>query len=114
MKKLADADVFVNNLRMAKFLTRWVSTMRRFTKSYPHLGLVMRGYGEYGPEKDSPGFDAVCWAARGGVANVFREDGESPAIALRHSATTMLATCANRVSFPRSSIAPVPARARRS
>lgn len=52
------------------------------SKEFPNLiWAQMRGYGEYGPEKDSPGFDAVCWAARGGVANVFREDGESPAIA---------------------------------
>ena len=41
----------------------------------------MRGYGEYGVEKDSPGYDAVCWAARGGVAGTFCERGTSPAIA---------------------------------
>ena len=34
---------------------------------HPHLvwGQV-RGYGEYGPEKDSKGFDTTAYAARGG------------------------------------------------
>ena len=48
---------------------------------YPSLiWAQLRGYGEFGAEAGTPGFDAVCWAARGGVANCFREDGESPAI----------------------------------
>ena len=82
MKKLlAEADVFVNNLR-DKALIKMGLDYPTLSKEFPNLiWAQMRGYGEYGPEKDSPGFDAVCWAARGGVANVFREDGESPAIA---------------------------------
>ncbi len=82
MKKLlADADIFVNNLR-DKALNKMGLDYETLHKEFPSLiWAQMRGYGEYGPEKDSPGFDAVCWAARGGVANVFREDGESPAIA---------------------------------
>ena len=82
MKKLlADADIFVNNLR-DKALNKMGLDYETLHKEFPTLiWAQMRGYGEYGPEKDSPGFDAVCWAARGGVANVFREDGESPAIA---------------------------------
>lgn len=78
---LADADIFVNNLR-DKALVKMGLDYDTLSKEFPTLiWAQMRGYGEYGPEKDSPGFDAVCWAARGGVANVFREDGESPAIA---------------------------------
>ena len=82
MKKLlADADIFVNNLR-DKALNKMGLDYETLHKEFPTLiWAQMRGYGEYGPEKDSPGFAAVCWAARGGVANVFREDGESPAIA---------------------------------
>ena len=82
MKKLlADADVFVVNLR-DKALKKLGLDYETIHEEFPTLiWAQMRGYGEYGPEKDSPGYDAVCWAARGGVANVFREDGESPAIA---------------------------------
>lgn len=82
MKKLlAEADVFVNNLR-DKALVKLGLDWKTIHEEFPTLiWAQMRGYGEFGPEKDSPGFDAVCWAARGGVANVFREDGESPAIA---------------------------------
>lgn len=82
MKKLlAEADVFVNNLR-DKALVKLGLDYATLKEEFPTLiWAQMRGYGEFGPEKDSPGFDAVCWAARGGVANVFREAGESPAIA---------------------------------
>ncbi len=82
MKKLlADADVFVVNLR-DKALKKLGLDWETLHAEFPHLiWAQMRGYGEFGPEKDSPGYDAVCWAARGGVANVFREAGQSPAIA---------------------------------
>lgn len=77
---LAEADVFVNNWR-DKALVKVGLDYATLKDQYPSLiWAQMRGYGEFGPEKDTPGFDAVCWAARGGVANVFREDGESPAI----------------------------------
>lgn len=82
MKKLlADADVFVVNLR-DKALKKLGLDYETIHEEFPTLiWAQMRGYGEFGEEKDSPGYDAVCWAARGGVANVFREAGESPAIA---------------------------------
>lgn len=77
---LAEADVFVNNLR-DKALVKLGLDYATIKEKYPSLVWAqMRGYGEFGPERDTPGFDAVCWAARGGVANCFREDGESPAI----------------------------------
>ncbi len=79
-KLLAQADVFVNNMR-DKALKKLGLDYETLSAKYPKLiWAQMRGYGEYGPERDTPGYDAVCWAARGGVANVFREDGESPAI----------------------------------
>lgn len=40
----------------------------------------MRGYGEFGEFAHAPGYDAVCWAARGGVAGTFPEKDTSPAI----------------------------------
>lgn len=81
MKKLlADADVFVVNLR-DKALKKLGLDYDTLHEEFPKLiWAQMRGYGEYGAEKDSPGYDAVCWAARGGVANVFREKDQSPAI----------------------------------
>ncbi|MGI6106196.1 MAG: CaiB/BaiF CoA transferase family protein [Raoultibacter sp.] len=79
-KLLSEADIFVNNLR-DKALVKLGIDYEALKAKYPKLiWAQMRGYGEFGPEKDTPGYDAVCWAARGGVANVFREDGESPAI----------------------------------
>lgn len=80
LKLLSEADVFINNWR-DKALVKVGLDYNTLKDQFPTLiWAQMRGYGEYGPEKDTPGFDAVCWAARGGVANVFREDGESPAI----------------------------------
>ena len=68
---------------MTKLLTRLgLDFLRTLHEKFPTSSeLRCAQLQQYGPEKDSPGFDAVCWAARGGVANVFREDGESPAIA---------------------------------
>lgn len=80
LKLISEADVFINNWR-DKALVKVGLDYNTLKDQFPTLiWAQMRGYGEYGPEKDTPGFDAVCWAARGGVANVFREDGESPAI----------------------------------
>lgn len=79
-KMLGDADVFLNNMR-DKALTKLGLDYDTVKAEFPQLiWAQMRGYGEFGPERDTPGYDAVCWAARGGVASVFREDGESPAI----------------------------------
>ena len=105
---LATADVFVNNLR-DKALVKLGLDYATLKEQYPTLiWAQMRGYGEFGPERDTPGFDAVCWAARGGVANVFREDGQSPAIPPQAFGDY------NAASMPRCSTAPARARATRS
>ena len=81
MKLISEADIFVTNTR-TKSLKKFGMDYDTLHAKYP--GLIwaqMRGYGEYGVEKDSPGYDAVCWAARGGVAGTFCERGTSPAIA---------------------------------
>lgn len=81
MDLLADADVFVNGLRN-KALKRMGLDYETLHEKFPRLiWAQMRGYGEYGEMKDEPGYDAVCWGARGGVNAVFRQEGESPAIA---------------------------------
>lgn len=80
-KLIADADIFVTNTR-TKSLKKMGLDWETLHAKFPQLiWAQMRGYGEYGVEKDSPGYDAVCWSARGGVAGTFRERGTSPAIA---------------------------------
>lgn len=79
-KMIGEADIFMNNMRTA--------ALEKLGLDYPTLsaefpGLIwaqMRGYGEFGEFAHSPGYDAVCWAARGGVAGTFCEKGTSPAI----------------------------------
>lgn len=79
-KLLSEADVFIHSLRdqaLERLGLDWASVSAQF----PHLIWAQnRGYGEFGEERNTPGFDAVCWAARGGVAASFPEAGGSPAI----------------------------------
>ncbi len=80
MDLLAEADVFVNALR-DKALKKMGLDYETLHAKFPKLiWAQMRGYGESGEMRNEPGYDAVCWGARGGVANIFREAGESPAI----------------------------------
>lgn len=81
MDLLAGADVFVNGLRnkaLAKLGLDWETLHEKFPRL---IWAQMRGYGENGAMRDAPGYDAVCWGARGGVNAVFRQAGESPATA---------------------------------
>ncbi len=77
---LADADIFVNNMRTGA-LVKLGLDYPTLSKEFPSLiWAQMRGYGEYGEFANSPGYDAVCWAARGGVSGVFPERNTAPAI----------------------------------
>jgi crotonobetainyl-CoA:carnitine CoA-transferase CaiB-like acyl-CoA transferase len=77
---LAGADVFVSSLR-DRALAKLGLDYESLSKEFPTLIWAQnRGYGEFGPERDTPGFDAVAWAARGGVAASFPELGSAPAI----------------------------------
>lgn len=79
-KLIGEADIFMNNMRTAA-LEKLGLDYPTLSKEFP--GLIwgqMRGYGEFGEFAHSPGYDAVCWAARGGVAGTFPEKGTSPAI----------------------------------
>ena len=81
MDLLSEADVFVNGLR-DKALRKMGLDYETLHAKYPRLiWAQLRGYGEFGSERDSPGYDADCWGARGGVNARFRQEGESPAIA---------------------------------
>ena len=63
---LDDADIMVTSFRdkaLSKLGLDWESIHR----DHPHLVWgQMRGYGEYGPDKNTKGFDATAYAARGG------------------------------------------------
>ena len=77
---LADADVFINGLR-TKALVKMGLDYETLHEQFPRLiWAQMRGYGEWSEMRNEPGYDAVCWGARGGVMNTFRQAGESPAI----------------------------------
>lgn len=79
-KLIGEADVFMNNMRTGA-LEKLGLDYPTLSKEFPSLiWAQMRGYGEFGEFAHSPGYDAVCWAARGGVAGTFPEKGTSPAI----------------------------------
>ena len=65
-KLLADADVMITSFRdnaLKKLSLDYEAVHAR----HPHLVWAqMRGYGEYGPERDSKGFDTTAYGARGG------------------------------------------------
>lgn len=75
---LADADIMLTSFRdkaLEKLGLDWESVHER----HPHLvwGQV-RGYGEYGPEKGTKGFDATAYAARGGYLSCLPQAGDQP------------------------------------
>ncbi len=77
-KLLADADIMVTSFRdkaLKKLGLDWETVHER----HPHLvwGQV-RGYGEYGPEKDTKGFDATAYGARGGYLASLSQAGDQP------------------------------------
>jgi crotonobetainyl-CoA:carnitine CoA-transferase CaiB-like acyl-CoA transferase len=96
-KLLAEADVFVTSFRNGA-LERLGLDYETLKAKYPHLVWAqMRGYGERGKEKDSRGFDATAYSARGGVvmsfpqANEHFEPGNAPAAFGDFNASQMLA-----------------------
>lgn len=77
-KLLATADVMVTNYR-DKALVKLGLDYNTISKKFPHLVYAhMRGYGERGPEKDTAGYDATAYSARGGIMTAFPQTGESP------------------------------------
>lgn len=75
-KLLADADVMVTSFR-DKALKKLELDYESVHARHPHLVWgQMRGYGEYGPEKDSRGYDTTAYAARGGMFMSLPQAGE--------------------------------------
>lgn len=81
MKLLEDANVFINSMRDRALVKLGLDYETLHAKFPKLVWAQMRGYGEFGDMRGEPGYDAVCWGSRGGVLNVFRQRGESPAIA---------------------------------
>ncbi len=77
-KLIETADIFITSFR-DKALERLGMDYETIHKKFPHIVWgQMRGYGERGPEKDSKGFDATSYSARGGLITAFPQKGESP------------------------------------
>ncbi|MGI6105840.1 MAG: CaiB/BaiF CoA transferase family protein [Raoultibacter sp.] len=79
-KLLADADIFITNMRtksLAKMGLDWESLHKKFPRLIMGHGL---GYGKKGPEKDNAGFDVTCYMGRGGVFGTTVNKGDAPMI----------------------------------
>ena len=79
-KLLADADVFLTNIR-SKSLKKLGLDYDTLKEKYPQIVWAQcLGYGEKGPEKDTAGFDVTCYMARGGVFGTTVNKGGAPMI----------------------------------
>lgn len=79
-KLLADADVFITNIR-TKSLVKLGLDYDTLKEKFPRLVWAQcLGYGENGPEKDNAGFDVTCYMARGGVFGTTVNKGGDPMI----------------------------------
>ncbi|ADK16967.1 MULTISPECIES: CaiB/BaiF CoA transferase family protein [Clostridium] len=77
-KLLEEADVFITNTR-TKSLVKLGMDYDTLKEKFPKLIFAqVLGYGEKGPAKDRPGFDATCYMARGGVLGTTVDKGGSP------------------------------------
>lgn len=77
-KMLESADIVITSFR-DKALVKLGLDYEAVSKKFPHIVYGhMRGYGERGPEKDSKGFDATAYSARGGLITSFPQKGENP------------------------------------
>ena len=74
-KLLADADVFVTNTR-PRSLAKLGLDYETLSQKYPQLIYAhVLGYGEKGPEKDTPAFDTTAFWSRGGFLRDLAPDG---------------------------------------
>ena len=75
---LADADVFVSNVRPAG-LARMGLDPQSLTARYPRLVYgLLTGYGSNGPEVDRAGYDIGAFWARSGLAHTLVAPGDNP------------------------------------
>ena len=77
-KLLDTADVLITNWRI-QALERAGLDYETLKVRYPKLVYaICTGYGEYGPDKDLPGFDFTAFFARGGYLDSLRQRGTVP------------------------------------
>lgn len=77
-KLLDTADVFITNWRV-QALERAGLDYETLKVRYPKLVYaICTGYGEFGPDKDLPGFDFTAFFARGGYLDSLRQRGTKP------------------------------------
>lgn len=77
-KLLDTADIFITNWRVHA-LERAGVDYESLKSRYPKLVYAMcTGYGEYGPDKDLPGFDFTAFFARGGYLETLRQKDSVP------------------------------------
>lgn len=77
-KLLDTADVLITNWRV-QALERAGLDYESLKAKYPSLVYAMcTGYGEFGPDKDLPGFDFTAYFARGGYLDSLRQKGSVP------------------------------------
>jgi crotonobetainyl-CoA:carnitine CoA-transferase CaiB-like acyl-CoA transferase len=75
---LADADVFVTNLRPST-LAGWSLDPASLTARFPRLVVAtLTGYGDRGPDRDRPSYDMGGFWARSGAAHAHSVNGEPP------------------------------------
>jgi crotonobetainyl-CoA:carnitine CoA-transferase CaiB-like acyl-CoA transferase len=75
---LADADVFVTNLRPVT-LEQWGLDPATLTARFPRLVVAtLTGFGERGPDRDRPSYDMGGFWARSGAAMAHAVNGEPP------------------------------------
>jgi crotonobetainyl-CoA:carnitine CoA-transferase CaiB-like acyl-CoA transferase len=75
-KLIGNSDILVTNYR-DQALAKLGMDYETIHKMFPYVVWAqMRGYGERGPEKDTKGFDATSYAARGGVLMSLPQAGE--------------------------------------
>jgi crotonobetainyl-CoA:carnitine CoA-transferase CaiB-like acyl-CoA transferase len=92
-KLLAEADVFVTNIR-TKSLVKLGLDYDSLKEKYPKLVFAhCLGYGEKGPEKDTAGFDVTCYMARGGVFGTTVNKGDAPMIPTNGFGDFQVAMC---------------------
>ncbi len=78
-KLLATTDVFLTNMR-PKALRKMGLDYETLKEKFPRLVYAIGvGYGDRGDYVDAPGYDAVCYSARGGIMAGFPQKGDAPA-----------------------------------
>lgn len=78
LKLLEKADIMVSSFRQ-KALDKLGLDYDTLKQKYPRLIYgQLYGYGDKGPEKDTPGYDVTCYVARAGILGSFHERGTSP------------------------------------